>query len=133
MLRYARLTTLLAALVSALVFYGSAAGSAPAGGKGPVAHAARGCNVSGRERTFGATYVTSIDVSGSATCGLGAAVVRHYNACRMSNGGAGGGCGGVNGFGCTERRFNVIPTSYDSHVRCNRGHAHIRFAYSQNT
>lgn len=111
------LSALLAALVSA----------APAQG------ALKRCNIAGKERKLGATYVTSLKVSG-ISCRAAEDVVKAFHRCRRANGGADGRCTRrVSGFRCTETRFNKISTQYDAKVSCRRTGKRIDFTYTQFT
>ena len=104
-----------------------AAGSAP----GPSASAARVCSVRGRERTLGATYVTSIRAYG-VRCSTAYDLVRDYHRCRRRRGGADGRCPRVDGYRCSERRVSG-PTQYDARATCTRGSRRVVQTYTQNT
>ena len=80
---------------------------------------------------MGASYVTSLSVTNTG-CTTGKKVVRDFNGCRHHHGGAGGHCGGVDGYRCSERRSG-IKVQYDSDTNCWRGRRHVRFTYVQNT
>lgn len=74
----------------------------------PVAHAAAtSCNIRGKQRSLG------------------------YHRCRHEHG-AGGRCGRLQGYRCTEKR-EPIPTQYDSRATCTIGHRRITQTYTQNT
>jgi hypothetical protein len=110
---------------------GSAAG--PPMGAGPVARAASGCNIRGREQSLGPTYVTYVGVSGGASCAQAQRLVRSYYRCRIKHGGVKGTCGGVEGFRCTENRYAAIAVQFNAHVYCSRGRERIRHDYTQFT
>lgn len=106
---------------------------ASAGDAGPQATAAalKRCGISGRERRLGATYVTSLSVTG-VSCAYAERVVRAFHRCRRRNGGADGRCRGVLRFRCSERRTSS-PVQYDSRTSCRRGGDRVVFRYTQNT
>ena len=110
-------TTLLAVLVTAA----------------PAQAELRRCSLAGKERRLGATYVTSLKVSG-ISCRSAEDVVKAFHRCRRANGGADGRCTRqVSGFKCTESRFNKISTQYDARVSCRRTGKRIDFTYTQFT
>lgn len=116
-LRILFITALLAALVTA----------APAQG------ALKRCSLAGKERKLGATYVTSLKVSG-ISCRSAEGIVKAFHKCRRANGGADGRCTKrVSGFKCSESRFNRISTQYDAKVSCRRTGKRIDFTYTQFT
>jgi hypothetical protein len=120
----------------------AAAAAALLGGGGPPAHAAdagptatpaggglQRCDISGRERRLGATYVTSLFVRGVG-CRSAERVVRSYHACRRRS----GRCRSrVRRYRCSERRLRSGPTQYDARVTCRRGSRRIRHDYTQFT
>jgi hypothetical protein len=115
------------ALIAALVLI-PAAGAAS--GSSPDAHAARKCSISGQERSFGTTYVTSLSVR-RTKCSTGKSVVRAFHACRK---GPRGRCHRrVNGYRCSENRFDSISVQFSSRVTCKRGGKRVRHTYTQNT
>jgi hypothetical protein len=94
---------------------------------GAGAHAAaKGCSV-GDSRSYGTTYVLTINVSGTS-CRSGRKVIRAYHACRP---GKSGKCPSVKGYSCSERRFNKSKTSYDSKVTCRKGDKVVKHTYTQ--
>lgn len=95
--------------------------------------AAKSCNISGKERKLGATYVTSLTVT-KTTCGTGEAVVKAFHQCRLKNGKAGR-CGKKvkNGWSCSESRKNAIPTQYDASATCSKGKKRVKHKYTQFT
>jgi hypothetical protein len=94
----------------------------------PQAAQARSCKV-GNDRSYGTTYVLKIGVKG-VSCRSGKALIRAFHDCRP---GKKGRCARVSGFACTERRFNAIPTSYDSDVTCAKGSKQVTHRYTQFT
>jgi hypothetical protein len=97
----------------------------------PVAHAAAtSCNIRGKQRSLGTTYVTSVKVS-HVSCRSALKFVKAYHKCRHKHG-AGGRCGRLQGYRCTEKRES-IPTQYDSRATCTNGHRRITQTYTQNT
>ena len=91
------------------------------------------CNIRGKERKLGATYVTSLKVFGTS-CANGERVVRAFHRCRFANGGKDGRCRKrVLHWRCTERRLNKISTQYDARVTCTKGSASIKHNYTQFT
>ena len=91
------------------------------------------CNINGKQRNLGASYVTSIEVA-TVSCGQAEKVILAYHRCRQSNGGAGGTCkSAVVGFTCTEGSRQEVPgVQYYSSVDCRKGDAEIKSAYTQN-
>lgn len=123
-----------ALLTTALVAAVPVPASAQSSETGPQAGAARGCSIRGQQDNLGATYVTTLRVSGT-TCSNGKKVVRAYHRCRRANGGADGRCRSrVFGYKCSERRLNVLRNvSYDARVRCTKSGREIFHRYQQNT
>jgi uncharacterized low-complexity protein len=103
------------------------------GGASPASAAGKNCDVSGKERSFGPTYVTKLKVQG-VSCGTGKQVVKAYFKCRKANGGKAGTCGRrVLGYRCGEHRFNKIATQYDANVTCKNGSRRVWHTYTQYT
>jgi hypothetical protein len=126
MSRVVRTSALLGLLLLALA---TAGGAAAAGS--PQVHAARSCNISGQERSLGASYVTSLSVSGTS-CKSGKSVVRAYQACRRAHGWKGK-CGHrVNGYGCKRRILDSSSVQYDAKVTCSRSGKRVVHTYTQN-
>lgn len=90
------------------------------------------CDVSGKERRLGATYVTRLAVTG-VSCGSGERVVRAFHRCRRSRGGRGSRCTRVDGWRCRERRLRAASTQYDARVGCRRGSRRVDHDYTQFT
>jgi hypothetical protein len=67
------------------------------------------------------------------SCASGKSLVRAFNACRHSSGGARGHCNRrVNGYKCSESRSG-IKVQYDSRTACVNGSRKVNFRYTQNT
>jgi len=98
----------------------------------PTAASAASCSVRGQERKFGPTYVRKITVT-SVSCVSAKRLVRAHYKCRIANGGKDGRCRRVSGYACSERRTNVISTSYDSRVTCRNGSRRVVYDYTQFT
>ena len=97
----------------------------------PAAAHARSCNISGKERRLGATYVTSVSATG-ISCSGALDVVRAYHRCRRARGGADGRCPRFNRYRCRESRTSS-PTQYDSRATCRKGGRRVVQRYTQNT
>ena len=95
----------------------------------PSAHAAaaKTCSV-GDSRSYGTTYVISINVSGTS-CRNGRKLIRAYHACRP---GKQGKCPSVKGYSCSEKR-TYGRTQYDSRVTCRKGDKTVKHTYTQYT
>jgi len=91
------------------------------------------CNINGKQQNLGASYETSIQVSG-VPCPQAEQVVQAYHQCRQKNGGAGGTCDSpVNGFTCTEGSRQQVPgVQYNATVDCKQGSKEIKSTYTQN-
>jgi hypothetical protein len=96
------------------------------------ASAARTCDISGKERKLGTSYVLSLRVA-KVSCAKGQRVVKAFHRCRHEHGKAGHCRHRVKGFKCSEHRFNKIPTEYDSKVTCKNGTARVWHTYTQFT
>jgi hypothetical protein len=98
----------------------------------PTARPSANCNINGKQRDSGPTYLTSLSVSGTG-CATGLRVVRAYYACRVASGGVKGYCHKpVLGFRCSERRQG-ISIQFDSSVTCVKGQARVLHTYTQDT
>jgi hypothetical protein len=91
------------------------------------------CDINGKQRNLGASYVTSIQVA-KVSCGQAERVVEAYHRCRQQNGGAGGTCDtAVMGFTCTEGPRQSVPgVQFNATADCRRGDAEIKSSYTQN-
>jgi hypothetical protein len=95
--------------------------------------AAVSCDLHKDGRKLGTTYVTSLRVS-HVSCTAAKRLVKAFHACRRANGGVNGRCEKrVNGYRCTERRGDSIPTQYSAKVSCRRLPRTVRFTYTQYT
>jgi hypothetical protein len=98
------------------------AGAGAAAGSSPIAHAAGKCHLSSHEqRHLGASYVTSLSVSGTS-CRTGKSVTRSYHA----HGGH------VSGWGCSRHILDSSRFQYDARVTCKRGGKRVVHTYTQN-
>jgi hypothetical protein len=125
-----RRTTLLAvaATVGALAILPAGAQAA----SGPEAVAAKSCSLSGKTRSLGPTYTTSLSVK-RVKCSKGESLVTAYYNCRKSNGGKKGHCSGVSGYSCSERRYDKIPTQFSATATCKKGKKKVVHKYTQFT
>src|SRR5215208_3949477 len=114
-------------LTTAVVLLVAAAAIAPSASAGPVAHASKSCDP-GDSRSYGTTYVTTINVS-NTSCRNGKRLIRAYHACRP---GKSGKCPSVKGYSCSEKR-RVGRTQYDSRVTCRKGDRTVKHTYTQYT
>lgn len=89
-----------AALAATLVVSLSAVGSATAT---ETPSPKRVCDISGKQRRLGASYVTSLKVFG-VSCRKGKVVTKEYHQCRKAHGGAGSKAS------CTIRNFHCKTT-----------------------
>jgi hypothetical protein len=106
----------------------------PAGAQaaGPEAAASKSCSLSGKTRSLGPTYTTSLSVK-RVKCSKGESLVTNYYNCRKRNGGKRGRCGGVSGFSCSERRYDAIPTQFSATATCKKGKKKVVRKYTQFT
>ena len=106
----------------------------PAGAQasGPEAVASKSCSLSGKTRSLGPTYTTSLSVK-RVRCSKGESLVTAYYNCRKRNGGKRGRCGSVSGYSCTEKRTNVIKTQFDGSATCKSGRKVVKHTYTQFT
>lgn len=91
------------------------------------------CEISGKQQSLGASYVTSIEVQ-TIGCKEAEQVVKAYHQCRQANGGAGGTCETeVQGFTCTEGEREEVPgVQYNAEVDCKGDAGEVRSTYTQN-
>ncbi len=120
-----------AVVAAALLTLSGLAATAAASSSDPVATAARACSVKGKERSLGATYVTSVSARG-ISCGGALDVGRAYHRCRKQRGGADGRCPRVSGYRCSESRVSGRG-QYDSRATCRKGGRRVVQRYTQNT
>ena len=109
-----------------LVAVGTLLSLAPGASAAPAAVASKACRV-GDSRSYGTTYVLSISVRGTS-CRAGRRLIRAFHACRP---GKSGHCGHVNGYSCSESRFDKIKTQYSSRVTCRNGDRVVKHTYTQ--
>ncbi len=98
-----------------------------------TAAAGEACNIDGRQRDLGASYVTSLEVSG-VDCAAAEKVVEAYHACRLNDGPEGKCTTAVQGYTCTESEIQAAPgIQYNATANCeNTDGATIVSAYTQN-
>jgi hypothetical protein len=119
-----------------VLFLAAYAGCGGGGGdtsNSTTAAALSNCNINGKQRNLGASYVTSIEVA-KVSCGQAEEVVTAYHHCRQHNGGAGGTCDtAVMGFTCTEGPRQSVPgVQFNATADCRKGDAEIKSSYTQN-
>jgi hypothetical protein len=107
------------------------------GSASPGAHASAfsACNIDGKQRDLGASYVTSLKVQG-VSCTKGEKVVKAYHQCRHE-GGPAGSCGhAVLGFTCKDgKRVGVPDVQYNATAKCRKlsnDAKRIKSSYTQN-
>jgi hypothetical protein len=93
------------------------------------------CNISGKQKKLGASYVTSLKVQG-VSCAKGEKVIRAYHQCRHENGAAGN-CGhAVLGFKCKDgKRAGVPNVQYNATAKCRKkanSAKRVKSTYTQN-
>jgi hypothetical protein len=108
-----------------------AAGGTGAGAASPQVHAAKSCNISGQQRSLGASYVTSLSVR-HTSCSNGKAVVRAYQKCRRAHGWKGKCRHRVKGYSCKRHIQASSPVQYDAKVVCRNGGKRVTHTYTQN-
>jgi hypothetical protein len=119
-------------VAAALPAAGCGGGDSNGGGSTSTA-ALQSCNINGKQRTLGASYVTTIQVSGVG-CSQAQKVIVAYHGCRFKNGGPGGTCDTpVEGFTCTEGARQSVPgVQFNATVDCRKGGSEIKSDYTQN-
>jgi hypothetical protein len=101
-------------------------------GASPAAAAYHSCNISGKQTTFGVSYVTSLAVQ-KTSCRTGKKVVRAFHKCRKASGGKDGHCHHrVLHYRCTEKR-GYGRGQFTAKATCTRGSRRVRFTYTQFT
>jgi hypothetical protein len=99
----------------------------------PATASAKSCDIRGKERKLGATYVTSL-AAVRVSCPRAERLVKAFHRCRRDAGGVKGRCKRrVSGFRCRERRSSTIRTQYSARVRCKRGKRRVVHRYTQFT
>lgn len=122
--------SLTAALLTGLIASSAAAASGP-----QATASATNCQLSTKEqRGLGASYVTSLKVSGT-TCAKGKGVTLAFNQCRTAGGKPQGKCTRkVGNYSCSEKRYDAVPgVQYSSKVTCSWGQKRVLSTYTQNT
>jgi hypothetical protein len=102
-----------------------------AGASSTEVHAAKSCNISGQQRSLGASYVTSLSVR-HTSCSNGKAVVRAYHKCRRAHGWKGKCRHRVKGYSCKRHILDSSPVQYDARVTCRNGVKRVVHTYTQN-
>ncbi len=93
------------------------------------------CSLTSKEqRNLGASYVTSLKVSG-VSCAKGKGLTLAFNNCRTAGGKPQGTCTRkVGSYTCTEKRYDAVPgVQYSSKVTCRWGDKLVLSTYTQNT
>lgn len=120
-------------LAAALLLVGSFAAAGSSADPGAEAAASlTPCNISGKEKSLGASYVTSLKVDG-VSCAKGESVVKSYHECRKDKGG--GVCGNPGGgYSCREgKRVGVPDVQYNATVKCRKGDSKlVKSSYTEN-
>lgn len=107
------------------------AGASAAAPDASASQALTACDISGKEKSLGASYVTSVKVAG-VSCAKGIKVVKAYHACRKQKGGV---CGSPGlGFSCKEGKRQEVPgVQYSTTMKCRKGDAkRVKSSYTQN-
>jgi hypothetical protein len=109
------------------------------GSASPTAHTASfsDCDISGKQQSLGASYVTSLKVQG-VSCTKGEKVIKAYHQCRHANGGPDGTCSSkVLGFKCKDGTRQGVPdVQYNATAKCHKvtdPDKRIKSTYTQNT
>jgi hypothetical protein len=112
---------------------------APTGGAAPIAHAASfsPCNITGKQRDLGASYVTSLKVQG-VSCAKGEKLIKAYHRCRHQSGGPAGSCSAtLLGFKCKDGKRTQVPNvQYSATAKCHKisnPSKRVKSSYTQNT
>ena len=121
------------ALVTAALLVAGCGGGGSNDGGSTSTTALQSCNINGKQRNLGASYVTTIQVSGVG-CTQAEKVIAAYHGCRFKNGGPGGTCDTpVEGFSCTEGARQSVPgVQFNATVDCRKGESEIKSDYTQN-
>lgn len=126
-----RSLTVLFAIALAAALFGCGGGDDSSGGTSTAALSR--CDINGKQRNLGASYVTTIEVA-KVSCSQAEKVVIAYHRCREQNGGAGGTCDtAVMGFECTEGQRQSVPgVQFNATADCREGGDEIKSSYTQN-
>ena len=130
-----RMSKGIAALFAVALISAVAVGS---GSASPTAQASAftACDIDGKQKSMGASYVTSLKVQG-VTCTKAEKVIRAYHQCRKANGGPAGNCGSaVLGFKCKDgKRVGVPDVQYNATAKCRKlsnDAKRVKSSYTQN-
>ena len=126
-----RSVTVLFAIALAAALFGCGGGDDSSGDTSTAALSR--CDINGKQRNLGASYVTTIEVA-KVSCSQAEKVVVTYHRCRQQHGGAGGTCDtAVMGFDCTEGQRQSVPgVQFNATADCLKGDAEIKSSYTQN-
>lgn len=127
--------TLIGISLTAALLTGLIAASAFAASDPQATASATNCELTTKEqRGLGASYVTSLKVSGTS-CAKGKGVTLAFNKCRTEGGKPQGKCTRkVGNYTCTEKRYDAVPgVQYSSKVTCSWGQKRVFSTYTQNT
>jgi hypothetical protein len=124
---------IVAALAASMVVSLGAVGSAGASDGPTASKAATSCNISGKQRSLGASYVTSLKVVGTS-CRKGKKITKLYHQCRKAKGGKGSKAGcTVNGWACKTKVLQEVPgVQFNGKMVCKKGTKRIISKYTQN-
>ena len=129
--RTTRLVALLAALALVAAFAGCG-GDSDSGDSGSDSAAATTCNIDGKQRDLGASYVTSLEATG-LDCAQAEKIVSQYHACRLAQGPEGTCSKPVSGFTCEESDKEGVPDiQFNATMTCTSGEQTVVSAYTQN-
>jgi hypothetical protein len=109
---------------------GAGSGAASPGAQSAVSLTT--CDISGKQTSLGASYVTSLKVA-SLSCAKGEKTIKAYHACRKANGGAVCESPGK-GFSCKEGPRSGVPdVQYSATVKCRKGDSkRVKSRYTEN-
>jgi hypothetical protein len=108
---------------------GSASATEATAGKA----AQRSCDITGKQRSLGASYVTSLKVIG-VSCRKGKKVTKEYHQCRKGKGGKGSKAGcTIRGFGCKTKVLQEVQgVQFNGKMVCKKGAKRVISKYVQN-
>jgi hypothetical protein len=125
-----RTALLLALLAGAMTL--AACGGGDDGGESGSEPAAAACNIDGKQRDLGASYVTSLEATG-VECAQAEKIVREYHACRLAQGPEGVCAKPVSGFSCEEGEKEGVPDiQFNATMTCTSGDQRVVSTYTQN-
>ena len=106
--------------------------AAPAQASGPIASAAKTCNLTlNQQRHAGATYLVQLKVS-HTSCSSGLKVEKAWQSCRKHTRGHTTCKKRVLGYKCAQKILDSSKTQYDAKVSCKAGSKVVSFIYTQN-